>query len=361
MKFEIETDRSKKNKQQRYKQKIYLLIICFIVVSFLILLITYLILESGNKKKQQMPVSTPKVIEKETKKEETEIKLYNEDSNDRPIAFIIDNGITDVNYAGLQSSFLNYEILTDDKQTKIMSIYKDRNVNLIGPIQSINNYFLDYALESDAIVAYYGSTQQAEKDIKDLNINSINGKVNKDPFRRDDKSKSPHNVFTNIEYIKDYLNNTEFSKTSNTWKLLNLSKEEINIENGKTAKKITIPYSTDEYRSYMYDETNKYYLRSQNGSAHIDRQSNKQLHYKNVIVLKVETKKSENEEKNELKTIGTGTGYYITNGQSEEITWSKETRSSKSVYKYKDGTELKLNDGNTFIHIIPIEKNITIE
>ena len=35
-----------------------------------------------------------------------------------------------------------------------------------------------------------------------------------------------------------------------------------------------------------------------------------------------------------LNNIGNGTGYFITNGQSIEITWEKENRSSKSIYKY---------------------------
>lgn len=359
MNFDIETDRSKKKKQQRYKQKLYLLIICFLIVAFLILLITYIVLDSGNKNRKQIPTSTPKVIEKN--KEDQEIKIYNDESNDRPIAFIIDNSVGNVNYAGLQSSYLNYEIMIDENETRIMSIYKDRNVNLIGPIQSLNNYFLDYALESDAILVHYGSSSKADQDIKDLNINNINGLDSKTPFRRDEKSKTSHNVFTNIEYIKDYLNNTEYSKTSSNWKLLNISQNDEKIENGENANKINIPYSKNEYRTYMYDETNKYYLRSQNGQAHIDRQTNKQLHYKNIIVLKADYTINESLELQELKTTGTGTGYYISNGNYNEITWSKETRNSKSIYKYKDGTELKINDGNTFIQIIPKEKNITIE
>jgi hypothetical protein len=38
----------------------------------------------------------------------------------------------------------------------------------MGPIRSARHYFLDYALESDAIFVHYGWSPQAEKDITKL-------------------------------------------------------------------------------------------------------------------------------------------------------------------------------------------------
>ena len=63
----------------------------------------------------------------------------------------------------------------------------------------------------------------------------------------------------------------------------------------------------------------------------------------------------------ELKNIGSGNGYYITNGYIVPITWEKTSRNSKTVYKYMDGTILEVNDGNTHIEIQPKGRNITIE
>ena len=251
--------------------------------------------------------------------------------------------------------------MSESGKTKILSIYKDKNQNLIGPIGNLDEPFIDYALENDAIVVYYGITPQADITIKSIKVDSIDGKKDKTAFRRDDSSKTPYNIFTNIEYIKENISKSEYKKTSDNWKLLNFSTEDVTPEDGEKAQKVNINYTNYEYRTYTYDESNNYYLRSQNGSAHIDRQSKKQLHYKNIVVIKINNQNTDNDQIKEIKTTGSGNGYYITNGYLKEISWTKEQKTSKTILKNKDGTELKINDGNTFIQIIKSNNNITIE
>ena len=62
-----------------------------------------------------------------------------------------------------------------------------------------------------------------------------------------------------------------------------------------------------------------------------------------------------------IENIGSGEGYYITNGYMVPITWEKSSRSSKTIYKYTDGTELKVNDGNTHIEIHPISEDLIVD
>ena len=54
-------------------------------------------------------------------------------------------------------------------------------------------------------------------------------------------------------------------------------------------------------------------------------------------------------------------GYYITNGKAIEITAEKSSRNAQTVYKDLEGNEIKVNDGNTFIQICPIDSDIEIE
>ena len=58
--------------------------------------------------------------------------------------------------------------------------------------------------------------------------------------------------------------------------------------------------------------------------------------------------------------IGSGNGFYITNGHARPITWEKSSRKAKTVYKYLDGEEVVVNDGNTFIQIQPINNETKI-
>ena len=363
MRFDIEPEEKReKKKDDIFKKKIYYILLAFFLLVFLILLITYVILSSGNKPKPA--VNPPKQIKEVKKTEDSSIKIYNENSNDKPIAFMIDNNIGEAKHAGLQDSYLNYEIIVEGGLTRIMAIYKDKQVPLIGPIRSARHYFLDYAMENDAIYAHFGWSPQAESDIKDMGVKNINGVTDPEPYRRDEKSIAPHNVFTNTSYIKSYMEKKNYSNESENWKLLNISAKEIDLgteSSPDVANKVSMTYSDSEYRTYVYDQSNKYYLRSQNGKPHLDRKSNEQLHYKNIIIIKIKNTTIDNEGRQTLDNIGSGTGYYITNGKYRKINWSKQTRLAKTNFTYDDGSTVTLNDGNTFIQIVPENSDIKVE
>ena len=61
-------------------------------------------------------------------------------SNQRPIAVMIDNNIGNGRHAGLQESYLNYEIIVEGGLTRIMAVFKDKDVSLIGPVRSSRHY-----------------------------------------------------------------------------------------------------------------------------------------------------------------------------------------------------------------------------
>ena len=107
--------------------------------------------------------------------EKTDLTVYDANSNRRPIAVMIDNNVGNYAHVGLQDAYLTYEIIVEGGLTRIMAIFKDVNTSVIGPVRSSRHYFLDYALESDAIYAHYGWSTFAENDISFLGVNNING------------------------------------------------------------------------------------------------------------------------------------------------------------------------------------------
>ena len=359
------------------------LIILSIVILFIVILLALYFSIYNKKDKNQNKKEI--IEEKEPKKEQKKITIIDENSNKRPIAVMIDNNVGNSSQAGLQDSYINYEMIVEGGLTRIMALFKDKDVKLIGPVRSSRHYFLDYSLESDCIYTHYGWSTYAENDIKDLLVNNINGLYDDAPFWRDTSIGAPHNVFTTTEKIYNNAEQKKYSITSNMWKLLDYSAEEIDlsspiktetIKNENTGKKekvdvkkpelivansITIPYSYYQTRSYKYDATRKVYLRFMNNTAHIDKTTKEQLYYKNVIIEKVDNKQLDTYGRQDLTTVGTGTGYYITNGYALPIIWTKESRKLKTKYTYKDGTKVKINDGNIFIQIEPSNFNPTIE
>ena len=62
----------------------------------------------------------------------------------------------------------------------------------------------------------------------------------------------------------------------------------------------------------------------------------------------------ENKDRQNLYNVGTLDGYYITNGKAIKIKCYKASRTAQTVYKDLNGNEIEVNDGNTFIQIVPI-------
>lgn len=353
-----------KKKKKRKK------IITFITL-FIIIIIILVYLASTNKIEIKIPFTDINT----TKTEKKKLTIYDEDSNKRPIAVMIDNNVGYSSQVGLQDAFVTYEAIVEGGLTRMMAIFKDTNTSLIGPVRSSRHYFLDYALEYDSLYAHYGWSTFAENDIKSLRVNNINGLYVDSAYWRDRKIAAPHNVFTNIETLYKSAKNLGYQTTTDEWEALPITSDNVDLTKIKNktctdtdcdtglvqANKVTIPYSNSQTRSYAYDSERKVYLRYMNHNAHIDRDSKEQYHYKNIIIIKVKNKTLDSYGRQDLDTTGTKEAYYITNGYAIPITAKKDSRSGKTIYNYMDGSEVRLNDGNTFIQIEPVNMTPSFE
>ena len=306
----------------------------------------------------------------EAKREEPKLTVYDEDSNKRPIAVMIPHdtwGGAQTRQYGIQDAYVIYEALAEGGITRLMAVFKDVNTEKIGPVRSSRSYYLDYAMEHDAIYVHWGQSPQAQADIPKYGIDNINGlyEEGKSIFR-DSNYSAPNNGYTSIETIYNRSEQIGYSTTSTKWKTFKYSAKEVDYSEDatkKAANNIMVKYSGSYAGKYTYDAEKKYYLRFNNDNPHMDNGTGQQLHVKNIVILKIDYSAIAGDDKNriDLKNIGTGNGYYITEGYSIDITWKKDERTSKTKYYDSKGNELVLNDGNTFVQIQPVNYILTIE
>ena len=179
---------------------------------------------------------------------------------DRPFAVMIDNHKSAMPQANLSEAELVYEIIVEYGETRLMAIYKGDNLDKIGPIRSARHYFVDYALENDAIYVHFGESPQAEEAIDKYFVPDING-INESEkyFRRTNSRYAPHNVVTDTKSLLDISNKKGYRTTSDEDSVLNYVLDEVNLDNGQSAVNITIPYSIYNTVKYKYDSENKNY------------------------------------------------------------------------------------------------------
>jgi len=350
-------------------------IITIIIIILLLLgAITYLVFAIGSKKTSSNENDNKKAEQKEEEKEEPEpvvvptLKIIDLESKTRPIAIMVDNESGAWPQAGLQDAYLSYEIIVEGGISRILAIYKDQDTSKIGPVRSARHYFLDYAIENDAIFTHFGFSPQAEADIKRFAVNNISGtQADGSAFARDTRIKGWQNVFTSISSLTTKAKAKKYRITSDVDTLLNYSVEEVDLSSAvgaKAANTIRIDYSTSYYVGYEYDAVSKSYKRYMKGNPHVDRVTGAQLTYKNIIVYDVKNyalNDGSGKGRQGINNIGSGDGYYITDGYAIPIKWEKISRTSRTTYKDLAGNEIKVNDGNTFIHLQPQFKTLTIK
>lgn len=350
-----------KNKKVNKKVKLILVL----VLLFIIGVLGFILLKDDNK------VSKKTKDKKEEVKEEKNVQIIDLESNERPIAVMINNNKAVWGYqAGLQDSYITYEMIVEGGITRLMALFKGKDTKRIASVRSSRHYYLDYVLENDAIYAHIGWSPRAQSDISSLKINAVNAD-NSSAFTWDNslrKIAKEHRAYTSIEKIKEAANKKGYKMTTDTKSLLNYSVDSIDLskyEDAIPANTVRIPYSKTHLTSYSYDAINKVYKRYQNNLEHKDYVTQEQYTTKNIITYKVYNytlNDGYSGGRQDLNNIGSGDGYYISEGYAIPITWEKKTRSSKTIYKVKaTNEELIVNDGNTFIQIQPEIQTLTIE
>ena len=339
-------------------KKEYLLIIIVLVVVALLGTLIYLTTSKKNKNNNENDNSTTTTTVKK-------LNIVNEESKSRPYAIMINNveGARKLQ-SGLQDAYMVYELMVEGGITRYLALFLDQTTERIGSIRSARHYYLDYALENDAIYVHHGYSPQAREDWSKLGVDRI--EVNESTTGWRDKSASKtyeFTLFTNIEKLGKGIRSKRTERNKDL--LLNYSVDNIDIsqmEGAIPANKVDIKYSSNTTTNYEYDTDNNIYLRSVNNKSQNDYVTGKQLTVKNIIVYKVKYSniQGDNKGRQTIDNVGNGTGYYISNGYAVPITWKKDSRSSATIYKYNNGTEIQVNDGNTFIQIMPDNQTLAI-
>lgn len=295
------------------------------------------------------------------------INIIDENSNSRPYAVMINCHNASLPQAGLDKAYIVYEIMVEGGITRMMALFKDVDVNKIGSVRSARNQYLGYVMENDAVYIHAGGSPEALDRIRsgavvDVDVDGTYGVRDKNLNRAWE-----HTLFTTTDLISKAMSSRNIKSTTDVPNLLTYSPDEVDLskyEGSNVANNISIKYSGYRTSNYVYDETSETYLRSMNDTKNVDLVTNEQYKVKNIIIYGVDYETYTHSGYNgyqKINNIGTGEGYYVTNGYSIPIIWEKKDEKSQTIYKIKlTGEKLIVNDGNTYIQIYPNSGKLTI-
>ena len=123
-------------------------------------------------------------------------------------------------------------------------------------------------------------------------------------------------------------------------------------ENGDAANSIEVSFSGYKTMNLTYHEDTGLYTGFQHGNRYYDGDNNTDVTFTNVMVLYADTKVIDSYGRLDVKLTGEGTGYFACGGKYEEINWSREDLNSPFEYMLKDGSQLELGVGKSYIAVI---------
>lgn len=282
----------------------------------------------------------------------------------RPIAVMVDNEKTALPHYGLTQADVVYEMMNSTKNGKItrfMALVKDwETLEQFGSIRSARPTNFLLAAEWNAILVHDGGPFYIDEYAAQDYSNNLSG-----GFSRVDNGK-PYEFTEYIctgdldKRIKAYNYSTEYRDSFGDAHY-HFASESTPVDlsqnaDSSTAEVIELPFPHNS-STLTYDAETQLYYYSEYGQAHLDPQNdNAQLCFKNVLIQCCGYSVYDDNGYMIFHVYGERQpGYYITNGNVIEITWTKSTATDTTRYYDMDGNEITINTGKTYVGIVPDE------
>lgn len=111
--------------------------------------------------------------------------------------------------------------------------------------------------------------------------------------------------------------------------------------------------------TWTYDKASNTYSRLNGGLAHVDRNNDKNLTTKSILIQFTKELGPLDDHKHMLyEVVGTGKGILFQDGTATEITWSKKDRESRTEFKDAKGKKISFNRGRLWIEILPSDNDV---
>ncbi len=287
-----------------------------------------------------------------------------DDQNKYPIGIMVENHTASRPQSGLDKANVVFEALAEGGITRFLAIYTLTDpVEEIGPVRSARPYYVDWARGYNAMYTHIGGSPKALERIATTNTLDLNQFFNSQYFYRDKSREvaSEHTLYTNGRLMTLALLDKKIpaSGSYEGW----VFKAPSPPAERPSSQHLTINYSTFSYKvDYEYDPVENDYVRSQAEQPHVMRDGTP-IRPKNVVVLTVKRRleqPADGKGRLEMDTTGEGSARYFLDGQETKGTWKKASPSEQVRFFLADGSQLKLNAGQTWIEIVPPEQEVSV-
>lgn len=305
----------------------------------------------------------------------------------RPLGVMIENHEDARPQSGLSFTDVVYEAIAEGGITRFLSVFYCQDAGIVGPVRSARTYFLDFISEYGdyPLYTHVGGANtdgpaNALGQIIDYGWNLYNDMNQFSlgyPDFYQDRTRLGREVATE---------HTMYSKTSTLWRIAQTRGLTDVDKNGKKWDEKFVPYSFkddaavsdrpasqaihlefwEKFMQYAvdwdYDTTSNTYKRSNGGKPHLDRDTNKQLTTKNIVILQMQQSNANDGYENNAhllyKDKGTGKAIIFMDGKRINGSWKKKDRTSRTQIFDNNGDPIKFDRGRIWFQTFPLDEGV---
>lgn len=288
-----------------------------------------------------------------------------EEQQKRPVAIMLNNIKKCLPQNSLLAGQIYYEFPVEGGITRIMMLVNDyENLAEVGSIRSSRDYFVDMLHTHNALYIHAGGSPMAYDKLFARNINYMDAVTTyiPDMYYRDQyrlyNMGLEHSLMTTGEKIVNGIKYMKYETEHDDSFTPSFKFYDETVDHqpvGAIASHVHMNSTFLQTVDFVYNKDTGEYLRYQyGGMPHVDGLTGEQLSVKNVIILFTNVALIPGDEAGRLSidTVGSGQGYYITNGRRKVISWSREHDTAPLKLTFKDGEDLILNSGKTYICVV---------
>jgi hypothetical protein len=259
----------------------------------------------------------------------------------------------------------------------MMGIFQDyEDVGNIGAIRSVRHYYVFIAESYDAIVMASGGSEPALIAARDRGATllleggdtRLGGRIASALFIVN-RNRIPGRTLERLHAVTttgDRLTNRLVDYVSrltheDDYKHALTFADNATPAGGSIAYEVVVRFSAGKSSTFTYDAERNVYYMEQFGRAFTDANDGTHVSFSNLIIIRTHVSALQGvfgvAGRRDMPTTGTGEGYFLHGGQIVEIEWHRPDYYSQFTYTLKDGTDLVLGRGSTYIGVIPSNTN----
>ncbi len=278
-----------------------------------------------------------------------------EPANTRVLSVKIENSPSARPQSGLDHADIIYESLTEGGITRFNALFHSRVPEIIGPVRSARMSDTQIIPQYSALFAHSGANTGVLSRIRDAGLEVVDHSSAPAAYRRVSFRSAPHNLYLDPVRVREIGVSRGYSATQEL-KGLQFSSS---VDSDQAATGLTVPFSPANRVTWDYDANSGLYLRSNNGQAHLDRESGARYSARNVVVLWAQTSATGPARTLEIALVGEGEAAIFRDGVRIDGTWSAGA-SAPPVLRDSEGSLIRLAPGNTWFQVVPPDVSIDV-